>query len=52
MGLLGLINNSEEFNKIRDQFWKNSDKLDQLDPQSPEYDKLLEENNKLINKLN
>lgn len=40
-----------DFNKIKEEFWKNSDRLDELEPEDPEYDKLLKENDELLRKL-
>lgn len=43
--------NSEGIKEIKDKFWSNISRIDELEPGTPERKELLIENNKLLEQL-
>lgn len=46
-----MSNNSKSIKEIKEKFWSNSDKIDELEPGTPERRELLLENSKLLEQL-
>lgn len=46
-----MIKNSESVKEIKDKFWSNIERIDELEPGTPERRELLKQNNELLKQL-